>query len=124
MISKIFNKWNELLYVLLIVAIAIVFMVIYFSTGKSASESMYDGIEMSVLKKDWRVYGTSKEDGTVVFIPQTFDVPVGKTVSIKRICDSLEDGMALCFRTEHTSVRVIVNNVEIYSFGWEDIPLG
>ncbi len=124
MIGKIIDKWNELLYALMIAAFAIIFIVIYLNSNSSQNQSMYQGIELTSISKDWHIYGSSKADGATVLIPENFDVPAGKTVSIKKTCDNLTDGMALCFKTEHTSVRVIINNVEVYSFGWEDIPLG
>lgn len=124
MLDKIIEKWNELFFILMLSIFAIIFAFIYFGSEDSKNKSMYDGIKLSSLKSDWYVYGSSLDEGQIVFIPETFVVPVGQTVSIRKVCEDMTDGMALCFKTDHTSVRVLINNVEIYSYGWEDIPIG
>ena len=122
--KKFKGKWNEILYVFIIIAFTIMFLVIHFNTNSNTHKSLYDGIDLRKLTTDWHLYVGDESDGKLVYLPDKFNVREGDVVTVKRNHESITDGMALCFKTEHTGVRVIVDGVEIYSHGWVDIPLG
>lgn len=119
------KKWTERLFYIFISVMAILMIAILLKSKNVEDVSFFDKNNVQSVISGWYLYDTETGNSKSVYLPGEFDVEAGETLVLKRLLDNIQDGEVLCFRTEHTSVRALIDGKEIYSFGWdENIPIG
>lgn len=119
------KKWTERIFFTFLAILAVLLLVFVFMGRNVKNVGFFEKYNVQSIIRDWYWYDNDTGESHSIYLPGEFDVKAGETFTIKRILDNVIDGEVLCFRTEHTSVRVLIDGEEIYSFGWkENIPLG
>lgn len=119
------KKWTDIIFVAFLSAVTVL-VIVFMWIGRDAQDvGFFEKYNVASLISDWYVYDLDTTESKPTYLPAEFDIEAGETLVLKRFLENIDDGEVLCFRTEHTSVRVTVDGKEIYSFGWnEEIKLG
>lgn len=116
---------GKLYFILIALMIILCIVFYYMSSDNDDVNFSYDENELHMLTSDWYLCDIETGESRKVFVPGEFDVEAGETMRIRRILSGVSDDDIICFRTDHTSVKALVDDEVIYSFGWnENIPLG
>ena len=116
--NKFLNIKEYLVYFSLIIFI-IGFALYISSKDDDVNAGFYNDYDVEVLTSDWIFEDSGKTQ--YVSLPNEFDIETGYTSSIHRVLPAtLKDGTAICFKTKHTRVSVLVDNTIVYSFGWDN----
>lgn len=114
------DKFNIRKISFFILSIFIVFWIVLVLVNDNfESTSVYNNYSMEMLGNGWN-YINENGRSIAVSIPYNGDVEKNEIARVvRKLSDDIQDGDSLCFRTEHASVRVLVDNKIIYEYAWD-----
>lgn len=115
------NKWlNGILIIFLAYVIGLSFWLVHMDRGNDYS--YYRNYKIEEWTDGWEyrtTLGTKK-----IECGQQVDVDAGEVFRVKRtLSTNLQNGQSICFRTDHTKVRVFVSGNLRYEFGYSREPI-
>ena len=119
--GKIWNK-KEMLVFCTVLILTVTFLIYISINDKESSAGFYTDYNIELLTSDW----LHEKDGKVqyVSIPNELDVDADDKASLHRVLPAtLQEGTAICFKTKHMRVAVLVDNEVVYTYGWDKEPL-
>ena len=112
------NLHIKLYFIFSIIAISVIIFE-YTQTKDIFKENIFIDSKVNTLNEGWK-----DEKGKKIIIPWKYDIEKGKDFVItKKLTKDIGDGSYFLFYTDHTYVKVYINNKKVYQYGnIEEIP--
>lgn len=134
--NYITRRWPHTIFFSLL--LALLFLTIFISNKHSFSSETLENRPRQLIS-DWYILNNNTGCYSPTYLPSNYKTAPGETLVLMRHLDSSFNNKSLLFFTKNTSVRVLIDDTEIYHFGentatmpfgsspgnkWNIVPLG
>lgn len=102
-----------------------IFMIIVVNAYDGTDKGFDKDIDVEVLTNGWTFAYNGNNQKVSLPVRMNIDSEGDGTSISKKLSEEISDNSAICFRTSHSRVQVLIDDEVIYEYMWDDeIPLG